>query len=96
MQNNAEVPDVGDDPLIANAHLGALESMLEELNNRLPHAGPFFCDDNKTVFMMISKAVAGTYVESTIKSYSRRKDGQAALLALISNHAGNTEILSYC
>ena len=65
--------------------------MLEELINNLPHAGPFFCDDNKNVFMMISKAVSGTSMELTIKSYSKRKHGRAAFLALIANHAGDTK-----
>ena len=41
--------------------------------------------------MMISKYVAGTSVESKIKSYSRRKYVWAAFLALISNHAGDTK-----
>ena len=40
---------------------------------------------------MISKAVDGTSVESAIKSYSRRKDGWAALLVLIENHTGDTK-----
>ena len=65
--------------------------MLEELINRLPHLGPIFTDDIKTVFVVISKAVAGTSVELTIKSYSRHKYGWAAFLALISNHAGDTK-----
>ena len=40
--------------------------MLEELINRLPHAGPILRNDNKSFFMMISKAINGTSVESTI------------------------------
>ena len=67
--------------------------MWEELINRLPHDGPIFRDDNKTVFMMIAKAVAGKSMESTIKIYSRHKDGRASFLALIANHAGDTK---YC
>ena len=43
---------------------------------------------------MISKAVAGTSVESTIKYYSRRKDGRSEFLANISNHAGDTKYLA--
>ena len=77
VQYSDNIPDVGDDNLTANAHYGASGSILEELINLLPHAGNFFSDDNETVFMMISKAVSGTSVESTIKSYSRRKDGWA-------------------
>lgn len=91
IRDHAAVPDVADDPLDENAHYGSSGSMLEELIKRLPHTGPIFRDDNKTVFMMIAKAVAGTSVESTIKSFSRKKDGRAAFLALISNHAGDTK-----
>ena len=40
---------------------------------------------------MIPKAVAGTSMVLTIKSYSIRKYGQAALLALISNLTGDTK-----
>ena len=63
--------------------------MFEELINRLPNSGSIFRDDDKTVIMMTSMDVAGTSVESTIKSYSRHKDAWATFLALISNHAGD-------
>ena len=42
VRENAEVPNVGDYPLTANVHYGASGSMLEELINCLPHAGPIF------------------------------------------------------
>lgn len=91
IRENAEVPTEADDPLLDGCHYGDSGSMLEELTKRLPHNGPIYQDDNKTVFMMISKAVTGTSVESTIKSFSRRKDGRGAYFALISNHAGETK-----
>ena len=65
--------------------------MLEEIINRLPHAGPIFCDDNRTFFMIIYKAIDGASVELTIKSYSRRKDHWAEFLGLIVNHTGDTK-----
>ena len=94
MLDNVDVPDVGDDLLTANAHYGTSGSMFEELIKHLPHAGPIFHDDNKTVFMMTVKDVAGTSVESTIKSYSSRNYGCAEFLALIANHAGDTKYRS--
>ena len=94
VRETAEVPLEADDPLEANSHFGSSGSLLEELITRLPHTGPIYKDDNKTVFMMIAKAVAGTSVESTIKSFSRRKDGRAAFQALIANHAGDTKYRS--
>ena len=60
VQENAKVPGVGDDTLTVNTHYGASGSMLEELINRLPNAGPIFRDDNETFFIMIFKALAGT------------------------------------
>ena len=65
--------------------------MLEELINCISHAGPVFSNENKTVFVMITKAVSGPSVDSTIKFYSRRKYGRAAFIALIANHSGDTK-----
>ena len=56
-----------------------------------PHDIPIFKNDNKTVFIMIARAVVGTSVESTIKLFSQRNYGRAAVLALIANHAGDTK-----
>ena len=89
LRENADVPTEVNDPLDVNCHYGQSGSMIEELILRLPHSGPIFKDDNKTVFLMISKAVAGTSVESTIKSFSRSKDGHGAYKALVANHAGD-------
>jgi hypothetical protein len=89
LRDNVDVPTEADDPLDPNCHYGQSGSMIEELILRLPHSGPIFKDDNKTVFLMISKAVAGTTVESTIKSFSRSKDGRGAYKALVANHAGD-------
>ena len=89
LREKAAVPLEADDPLLPDAHFGESGSMIEELILRLPHSGPIFKDDNKTVYMMISKAVAGTSVESTIKSFSRQKDGRGAYQALVANHAGD-------
>ena len=95
LRENAAVPAEAEDPLSENCHYSATAgSMLEELIRRLPHSGPTFRDDNKTVFMAISTAVAGTSVETTIKSYSRQKDGRGAYFALITNHAGDVKYRS--
>ena len=68
LREDAAVPSEVDDPLQARAHYGSSGSLMEELIKRLPHTGSIYKEDNKTVFMMISKAVTGTSVESTIKS----------------------------
>jgi len=95
IRETVDVPPEADDPLQADKHHSEVNgSMMEELNQRLPHTGSIFKDDNKTVFMMIAKAVAGTSVESTIKSFSRTKNGRKAFEALIANHAGDTKYRS--
>lgn len=95
LRETADVPDEEDDPLANNSYYSEeAGSLLEELVARLPHTGPTYRDDNKTVFMAIAKAVAGTSVESTIKSFSRSKDGRGAFQALISNHAGDIKYRS--
>ena len=95
LRDVAAVPDDDDDPLADGAYYGAAAgSLLEELVRRLPHTGPTYRDDNKTVYMAIATAVAGTSVETTIKSFSRAKDGRAAFLALIANHAGDIKYRS--
>ena len=43
------------------------------------------------VYRMMGQAVRGDSVESTIKSYSHKKDGRSAVKELISNHAGKTK-----
>ena len=85
------VPAEVDDPLDPQSYFGTSGSLIEELIARLPHTGAVFKDDNKTVFMAISKACAGTSVESTIKSFSRRRDGRGAYFALVANHAGDNK-----
>ena len=94
VRENSEVPDVEDYPLTANVYYVASGSMLGELINCLSRAGPIFCNDNKTVFIIISKAVDGMSVDLTIKFYPRRKYGLAEFLALRVNHAGDTKYQS--
>lgn len=91
LREDAAVPSVVDDPLEGGAHYGASGSLIEGLIKRLPHTGSIFKDDNKTVFMMISKAAADTTIESTIKSFSCQKDGRGAFQAIVANHAGDTK-----
>jgi hypothetical protein len=94
LRENPDVPNDAADPLDPNAHYGTHGSLLDELINRLPHDGPIFRNDNKTVYMKIDEAARGTSVESTVKAFSRRNDGRGAFLALIANHAGDTKYRS--
>lgn len=65
--------------------------LIDELESRLSHSGPIFKNDNATVYVKIEEAARGTSVESTIKSFSRRKDGRGAFQPLVSNHAGEVK-----
>jgi len=92
-----EVDDpLGTDPATGqiNSYYGNSGSLHEELISRLPHNGPIYRNDNGTIFIKIEEAVRGTSVESTIKSFSRSKDGRGAYYALIANHAGETKYRS--
>ena len=80
-----------DDPLQPQSYFGSSGSLQDELIARLPHTGAIFKNDNATVFMMIEKASRGTSVESTVKAFSRRKDGRGAFNALVANHAGEVK-----
>ena len=92
LREEAAVPNEVDDPLGAIGYCSDENgSLISELVARLPHSGPIFKNDNESVFMKIEEAVRGTSVESTIKSFSRAKNGRGAYLALISNHAGETK-----
>ena len=91
LREDPNVPNEAADPLQPQAYYGNSGSLLEELTARLPHTGPIYRNDNATIYMMIEKAVRGTSVESTVKAFSRRKDGRGAFRALIANHAGDVK-----
>ena len=91
LRDEVTVPTEIDDPLMPNKWYGASGSLLDELVRRLPHNGAIYKNDNASVYMKVEAAVRGTSVESTVKAFSRRKDGRGAYFALIANHAGDTK-----
>lgn len=91
IRENSDVPDLADDPLLANSHFGSSGSMVAELEKRLPHSGPIYKQDNATIYVKIAESVKGTTCESTIKPFMRTKDGRGAFLALLTNHAGDVK-----
>ena len=95
LREDEAVPAEADDPLAQNTdYYGKSGSLHEELIARLPHDGPIFKNDNKSVYLAIEKAARGTSVESTVKTFARKKDGRGAYLALIANHAGDSKYRS--
>ena len=87
----AFVPTANNNPAIPGAYFGTSGSLMDKLVARLPHTGPIYWNDNVTVYQKIKEASCGTSCESTIKSFSRRKDGRRAFQVLIANHAGDVK-----
>ena len=85
------VPAANNNPSVPGAYFGVSGSLMEELVARLPHTGPIYRNDNATVYQKIEEAARGTSCESTIKAFSRRKDGRGVFQALIANHAGDVK-----
>ena len=52
------------------------------------HEGAIFRQDNKSVYFKLEEATRNTNKAATIKPFQRQKDGRAAYLALIAQHAG--------
>ena len=81
---------VGDtDPLVAGCPYGNGGSIFNDLISRLSHTHPLFSTDNAKVYSALEEASRGTTYGSTVKAFSRRRDGRAAWLALVSSHAGS-------
>ena len=91
LREDPEVPDEVTDPLLPGFYYGESGSLISELEARLSHSGSIFKNDNATVCTKIEEAARGTSVESTIKSFSRSKNGRGVFQALTSNHAGEVK-----
>ena len=93
LRDEVAVPAEASDPLVGNEYFGTSGSLLGELTERLEHGDSLYSSDNKTVYMAIATACAGTSVESTIKTFNRTQNGRGAFMALMDHHAGDTK---YC
>ena len=77
------------DPLVPGHSYGNGGSVFYDLIARLSHLHPLYSTDNAKVYSALEEATRGTAYSSTVKSFSRRRDGRSAWLALVSSHAGN-------
>ncbi len=84
----ADVPSEIEDPLSPGKAFGESGSVVDELIKRMSHTNPLFKHDNAMVFALLDQATRGTIYSTTIKPYSRKKDGRSAYLTLIASHAG--------
>lgn len=77
------------DPLKDNCSYGNSGSVLDDLITRLSHNHPLFKTDNAKVYSALEEATRSTVYSSTVKPFSRKRDGRAAWKALINSHAGS-------
>jgi hypothetical protein len=77
-----------DDPFQQGKLHGSSESILDDLVSRCSHTHPLFKTDNNKVYKLLAEATLGTQYATTVTTYSRRKDGRAAYLALVTSHVG--------
>jgi hypothetical protein len=77
------------DPLQPSKAYGISGTVIDELIYRLSHDDPLFKSDNAMVYSMLEEATRGTVYASTVKPYSRRKDGRTAWMSMLSSHAGS-------
>ena len=79
---------------VINYYFGFGGSLQDELVVRLPHTCSIYKKDDASVFLPVEKASRNTSVESTVKSFTRTKDGRGVFNAIIANHAGETKYRS--
>ena len=77
------------DPLLPDKSFGINGSVLDDLIARLSHVNPLYKTDNAKVYSALEEATRSTAYSSTVKAFSRKRDGRAAWKALVSSHAGN-------
>ena len=77
------------DPLKDNCSFGNGGSVLDDLITRLSHNHPLYKTDNAKVYSALEEATRSTVYSSTVKPFSRKRDGRATWNALISSHAGS-------
>lgn len=77
-----------DDPFLPGKLHGSSESILEDLVSRCDHTHPLYKTDNNKVYKLLAEATLGTQYATTVTTFSRRKDGRAAYLALVTSHVG--------
>ena len=82
-------PNATYDPLQPGKAYGTSGSVLGDLIARADHNHPLFKSDNATVYGAIEEATRGSIYTTTIKPFSRGKNGRGAWLALLTSHVGN-------
>ena len=93
LREEVESPDITGEPLgegdNSMPHSINYDGFYEELIARFSHDDPAFRIDNKTVFNHLNNGLAGTIYQSSMKPFSRNKNGRAAIIALKLHHMGS-------
>ena len=89
IRDNDTVKADFEDPLSFGRAYGSSGSVMQELIDRINHTDPLFKTDNGTVYSMLEVASRATIYATTIKPFSRNKDGRGAWKAMLSSHVGD-------
>ena len=77
--------------LLPSYYCGESVSLISELDSRLTPCGPIFKNEDDAVCAKIEESTRETSEESTIDSFSRRKDGRGTFRPLINKHASEVK-----
>ena len=93
LREEVEPPNIVNEPLDERndsmPHSVNYDGFYEELIVRFSHDDPAFRIDNKTVFNHLNNGLAGTIYQSSLKPFSRTKNGRGAIMALKLHHMGS-------
>ena len=89
VRETVAVKPEAENPLENSNAYGSSGSVFDELIERVSHTHPLYKSDNSYVYSLLEESTRGSIYASSIKSYSRSKDGRAAYIALVSSHAGD-------
>ena len=76
-----------DDPLLPDKSYRKSGSLIDELIQRIDHDSLLYRSDNVTLYTMLEEATRNSIYSTTIKPYSRKKDGRSTWNTMISLHA---------
>ena len=89
IRENETFTSEADDPLNVGRAYGSSGSILQEMILRLNHYDPLYNTNNSQVYSMLEEATMGTIYSTTVKAFTRIKDGRKAFLAMVSSHIGS-------
>ena len=82
------VPAVAPSLEMNQPHLDEAVSIQEEMIMRLSHSHQLYRNNNNTFYIILEKAVRGTFYEASIKPLQGTRDVRVSYLTLIAHHEG--------